>query len=486
MAGIGFRLRALGAQDGLLAPMASIGHSAVIAVGPWLFTVAALALISVLSTEHVSPSALDGFRLIVIYAFAISLVSSAPIVLVAARLVGDALYSRDVAQVRPLFVAASMLSAGASFAIALLCNLVIYDVPTDTAIQAAGCCAIGGLIWVALAFCSAVRDYKGITQGFLLGLGAGVIATVVAARLGSGWTVMISAFNAGLLIVLAALASRVLATFPQRVTSLSATMLAFVSGLTRHLPLVLAGLLGSIALWIDKWVMWTGPAGVRHELGLVHAPFYDSAIFAAHLTIMPALALFISQMETSFYACYRSYYSAIRDHCTLGQIETKAERLKRTTLASLGHISLVQAAICLAVVLGAPTIIHASGLFYQQVGVLRLGAVGALFQFVFFATTSLLLFFDRRARFLALQAVFLVLQWTFAMVSIEMGTAYYGLGYLAACAISAALAFAALERTMEDITFLTFRQTPRRFRLSFRALHPRRFLPAMSAITKLE
>jgi hypothetical protein len=72
------------------------------------------------------------------------------------------------------------------------------------------------------------------------------------------------------------------------------------------------------------------------------------------------------------------------------------------------------------------------------------------------------------------------------MVSIEMGTAYYGLGYLAACAISAALAFAALERTMEDITFLTFRQPPRRFRLSFRALHPRRFLPAMSAVTKLE
>src|SRR5262245_8648333 len=459
MAGIGFRLRALGAQEGLLAPMASIGHAAVIAAGPWLFTVAALEVIGILSADHVSPSVIDGFRLVVIYAFAISLVSSAPIVLVAARLVGDALYSREVAKVRPLFVAASVLSAATSFAIALLCHLVVYSVPSATAIQAAGCCAIGGLIWVALAFCGAVRDYKGITQGFLRGLGVAVIATVLAARWGSRWASMIWAFNAGLLIVLAGLASRVLATFPQHVASLAAAVLAFGSDLARHLPLALAGLLGSIAIWIDKWVMWPGPAGVRHELGLLHAPLYDSAIFAAHLTIIPALALFVSQMETSFYTCYRSYYSAIRDHCTLGQIEAQAERLKRTTLASLGHIALVQAAICLAVVLGAPTIVHASGLFYQQVGVLRLGALGALFQFVFFASTSLLLFFDRHACFLALQVTFLVLQGTFAMVSIEIGAAYYGLGYLGACAISATLAFAALERTMEDLTVITFCRT---------------------------
>ena len=85
MAGIGFRLRALSTQDNLLAPMASIGHAAVIATGPWLFTVAALALISILTAEHASLSVIDGFRLVVIYAFAVSLICSAPIILVAGR-----------------------------------------------------------------------------------------------------------------------------------------------------------------------------------------------------------------------------------------------------------------------------------------------------------------------------------------------------------------------------------------------------------------
>ena len=81
--------------------------------------------------------------------------------------------------------------------------------------------------------------------------------------------------------------------------------------------MALAGLLGAIALWIDKWVMWRGAAGVDHELGLMHAPIYDSAIFSAHLTIIPALALFVVYFETTFYANYRSYYAAIREHATL-------------------------------------------------------------------------------------------------------------------------------------------------------------------------
>src|SRR5262252_2103843 len=352
MAGIGFRLRALGEHDNLLAPLASIGHAAVIAAGPWLFMVTALEVIGILAADRVSLSVIDGFRLVVIYAFAISLISSAPIVLVAARLVGDALYARDAGRVRPLFLAASVLSAGASIAIALLCHFVAYSIP------AASCCAIGALIWVALAFCGTVRDYKSITRGFLCGLGFAVIATVLAARADSGWIGMIWAFNAGLLIVLAVLASRVLVTFPQPVASVSTAILAFGAGMARHPALALAGLLGATAIWIDKWVMWIGPEGIRHELGLVHAPLYDSAIFAAYLTIIPALAQFVTHVETAFYARYRSYYSAIRDHGTLGQIEARAKSLKQATLASLGQITLIQTAICVVIVLGAPTIVQ--------------------------------------------------------------------------------------------------------------------------------
>ena len=49
MAGIGFELRKLLQRDTLAAPVAALGHAAVIAAGPWIFTILALVLISTLS-----------------------------------------------------------------------------------------------------------------------------------------------------------------------------------------------------------------------------------------------------------------------------------------------------------------------------------------------------------------------------------------------------------------------------------------------------
>src|SRR5258708_24497278 len=95
MAGIGFRLRALGEQDNLLAPLASIGHAAVIAAGPWLFTVTALEVIGSFASVHVFKSLIVVFCLVVIYSFALYLISSASILLVAELLVRDSPSARD-------------------------------------------------------------------------------------------------------------------------------------------------------------------------------------------------------------------------------------------------------------------------------------------------------------------------------------------------------------------------------------------------------
>jgi uncharacterized membrane protein len=456
MAGIGFRLRALSEQDNLLAPVASIGHSTMIAAGPWLFTVTALGLISALADGFTPAPVVDGFRIVVIYSFAVSLVVTSPIVLVATRMAGDAIFTREFGRIQPLFFAGLLGAAAATSVVSLALYGALFSLPPTTVIAASSCTTLVGMIWVALAFCGAVHDYKGITLAFLVGLGIAVGTTLAAVKLASGWDGMIWAFNAGLIVVLAGLTSRVLATFPDPTADIADAMDDLLAGMLRHRALAVSGLVGALAIWIDKWVMWHAPERIVHELGLVHMPLYDSAMFTAYLTVIPAMALFVTHVETTFLDCYRRYYSAIRNHATLLQIEGLGEELKRVVLTSLGRITGIQAALCLAVVMGAPAIVQATGLWFQQVGILRLGAVGALFQFLFFAATALLLFFDRPGRFLALQTTFLVLQSGLAYLTLELGQPYYGYGHLAACVICAALALAVLERTMEDLTYITF------------------------------
>jgi uncharacterized membrane protein len=64
----------------------------------------------------------------------------------------------------------------------------------------------------------------------------------------------------------------------------------------------------------------------------------------------------------------------------------------------------------------------------------------------------MLLFFDRRRLYLGLQTLFHVLNGGFTLLTVYLGEAYFGIGYLAACLI----ADLAADRTFERLNFLTF------------------------------
>lgn len=456
MAGIGFRLRRLSEQGTLLAPIASMGHAAVISTGPWLFTVVALASINLIASPHVPAELLEGFRLLIVYAFMISLIATAPIVIVATRLIGDAMFLRSFARMRPLFVATLLLAGGAAALASVMSYVVAFSLPKHLVVSGTSCCALVGLLWVGLAFCGTVRDYRGITIGFLAGLGVSVMGAVCAARSNASLEGMIWAFDVGLIIVFCSLTVRVLATFPQPALDIQEPVRALCRGIANFWRLALGGFIAAVAIWIDKWVVWLGPSGITDETGLIHAPLYDSAMFTAYLVIIPALSLFMTHVETAFFEKYRRYYEAIRTHATLSEIERNARSLEQVTVHGLTQIILIQAAICFIVVLGAPSIVEVTGLNYQQVGILRLGALGALFQFVFLAATSLLLFFERHVHFLYLQALFLILQGVLTAVTVWVGNKYYGLANLVACVFCGLLAMGLLVHTLRNLTYITF------------------------------
>src|SRR6202040_1918521 len=141
---------------------------------------------------------------------------------------------------------------------------------------------------------------------------------------------------------------------------------------------------------------------------------------------------------------YRLFYSSILEHATLAQISRYAKRLREETIESLSAITIPQLVVCALVALSAPTLIDVLDMQFRQVGTLRLGLIGAAFQFLFITCSSLTLYFDRRMVFLALQAVFLVLNATLTWALLALGQTYLGLGFLAASAMSALIAYLAL------------------------------------------
>jgi uncharacterized membrane protein len=179
-------------------------------------------------------------------------------------------------------------------------------------------------------------------------------------------------------------------------------------------------------------------------------------MFIAYLSIVPSLILFVGILETSFTRGLRRYFLSIGAHATLGTITRNASQVATLTFHALLRTSRAQFIICLIVVMAAPNIIDIAGLRYEDTGLLRVGAIGAGFHFLFLACLALLLFFDRREEFCQLGACHFSLNSTFTAATLLAGPEYYGLGYLAAAVVSSLIAFAAVDRSVRELTYFTF------------------------------
>src|SRR5215475_5914677 len=381
MAGIGFALDRLYRSGSIADRMASFAHASIIAAGPCLLAVLCIWLISATISELEGKTTIAAFRALIIYSFALSFVITAPIALVAARFISDKLHDHDVAAVSGIMLAAFGYSAVITVAAATLLFGVVLDLEGAASVAAVANCALIALVWVACLFCSVTRDYTAVTVFF----GVGMLLAVVFVTLGYNarpeLATMLWGFNIGLAATLFGLLGRIIATFPFAITSIKRPARALAGAALGYWPIALGGLFGAIGAWVDKWVVWLSPYGVQIQNGLLHAPLYDSAMFISYLVVIPADAAFILHLEVRFFRNYRQFYSSILEHATLAQIRAHGRRLRDETLASLTGITVPQLVICALVAASAPAIIDVLDMQFRQAGTLRLGVIGAAFQF---------------------------------------------------------------------------------------------------------
>ena len=456
MAGIGFALERLYRSPALGDRVASFAHASIVAAGPCLLTVLCIWLIGATISEQEGKTTIAAFRALIIYSFALSFVVTAPIALVSARLISDKLHDLEL-----LDIPAIMLTAfGCSALLVVVSAAILFGVPLDldpaVAVAAVVNCSLIGLIWVACLFSSLTRDYTVVTAFFALGMTLAVVGVKSGYELRPALEIMLWCFNIGLAITLFGLLARIISTFPFAVNDMVAPTLQFARSVAAYWPIALGGLCGAIGVWVDKWIVWLSPYGVQIQYGLLHAPLYDSAMFLSYLVVVPAYAAFIIHLEVRFFRNYRLFYSSILKHATLAQIQAHGRRLRDETIASLSSIALPQLVVCALVAVSAPALVDLLDMQFRQVGTLRLGVIGAVFQFLFITCSSLTLYFDRRALFLILQLIFLTLNGGLTFLLLALGANYLGLGFLAASAISALSAYLALARTLHRLDYLTF------------------------------
>lgn len=456
MAGIGFELQKLSVREDISGRVTSMAQGSLIAAGPWLITIVCLGLVSLSTSASIDVATLASFRVVIIYAFAVSLTTTAPVVMVATRLLSDALYAGRPEAAMPILVSALAGAGAVSGTVVAVLYGYVFAMPLEIGLAGFIACLLVSFLWVAVAFSGAIYDHVAVSAAFAAGMIVALVGTILAAlQLGTA-TSMVWTFNVGIATTLFALLARVILTFPFRLTQLGAAFRSLIDGLAHYRLLAAGALFGTLAIWIDKWMLAGSSYGRATAEGLRHAPIYDSAMFVAYLAVIPSLALFVIHLETEFSTRYNAYFRDIQSHATLERIERDGRAMGRQTTAIIRSLVLMQFGVCALVAAFAPWIVEVLGLQFQQVGVLRFGVFGTVFHFLLIACSSVVLFVDRRFAYMALHLFFFLAMAGATAATLYLGQQYLGYGYFAACVASGAVAYITMEAVLRRLDFYTF------------------------------
>jgi len=451
MAGIGFVLRRLTRQDDLLGVAVGYVYAALVSSGPFLVTVIAMAAVGMLGEVAGERQAVETFRLVTIYNFALSLVFCGPFLLVVTRYLADRIYEQKVEE------APGMLIGALALALGLQAPLVIwlYFFQTDMTLaerlaSAVHYFLISG-IWLVSIFLSALKDYRAIGYSFAAGMAFGfVVAWLLLADYGAAG--LIGGFAVGLSVIFFSLTLRVMVEYPYGIRR----PFGFLQYFPRFWQLALYGLAYNLTIWCDKLILWLAPDAERAAIGLISNPAYDSAMFLANMTTVPVLAIFIVNIETEFFERYQTFYRAIESHATWRDIRANQMAIIEALSTAGRNILLLQSVISVLAILGSPVLFAALGIDVRQIGIFRLGTMGSLFQILFVFLTIVLAYFDLRLRLVQVTMLYLLLNGGLSWLSLSWGFAWYGYGFFLASLIAFLVTLGVVIFEVARLPYLTF------------------------------
>ncbi len=434
MAGIGFELKRLFHKKGVLNTTKAYGYATVICAGPMLLGVILLLGIMTLCTIFNTATA-DRELLIcmITYTLLASVTVTSFFSMVVTRYVADMLFEEENQAVLPCFWGSTvimmavgsilygifLLFSGASLVQGLLCFVLFGELI---------------IVWNAMSFLSAIKDYKGIFMSFLTSVAVSILLGALLLWLKFPVVeALLFAVSVGYGIMLVWDVILLHRYFPH--TSLGA--FTFLKWIDAFLPLALSGLFMNIGMFSHLVIMWFSDIKV-HVHGLFYgAPWHDVPALLAFMTALMTTVNFVVSVEVNFYPKYRNHYSLYNDKGTIKDILQSEKEMLDTLKTEIFYTALKQllfTATCIALggylldllPLGFNEIMR--GYFRTLCVAYGLYAIGNMLMLI-------LLYFTDYKGACVTTAIFAISTILLTLVSLLFSNVYYGFGFLIAAMI---------------------------------------------------
>ena len=434
MAGIGFELKKLFLKKGVLNSAKAYGYATVICAGPMLLGVVLLLGIMVLcSFAKVDVYSRELLICMITYTLLFSVSVSSFFSMVVTRYVADMLFEENNGAVLPSFWGSTviimavgsviygifLIFSGATFMQGFLCFVLFGEL---------------GIVWNAMSYLTAIKDYKGVFLSFLSAVAVAFIvgAIMIAFELPVIESLLL-AVTVGYGVMLIWDVILLHRYFPS--TKLGA--FTFMKWIDAFLPLALSGLFMNIGMFSHLVIMWFSDIGVRVHGLFYGAPWHDVPALLAFMTALMTTVNFVVSVEVNFYPKYRNHYSLYNDKGTINDIKQSEKEMLTTLKTEIFYTSLKQllfTAACIALggylldllPLGFNEIMR--GYFRTLCVAYGLYAIGNMMMLI------LLYFTDYRGAMLT-TGVFAATTVIFTVISLFFPYVFYGFGFLLAAMI---------------------------------------------------
>lgn len=444
MAGIGFELKKLFQKKGVLSTARAYGYTAVICAGPMLLGMLLLfGITSICNGFGVDLHTRELLTCQISYTLLASVTISSFFSMVVTRYTADMLYEENNHAILPCFWGSAVIM--------LVVGSILYGgflyFSGATLLQAILCFTLFNeliIVWNAMSFLSAIKDYKGIFHSFLVSVATSLLLGVfLLYNHYPAIESMLFAVSVGYGVMLIWDVILLHRYFPH--TALGAfTFLRWVDGL---LPLCLSGLFMNIGMFSHLVVMWFSDIGVQVRGLFYGAPWYDVPVLLAYMTSLMTTVSFVVSVEVNFYPKYRNHYSLYNDKGTIHDILQSEKEMLDTLKTEVFYTSLKQllfTAACIALggylldmlPLGFNEIMR--GYFRTLCAAYGLYAIGNMLML-------LLLYFTDYSGACMATGIFAGCSTLFSVISLWFSNIYYGFGFLIAAMVFTLVALLRLD-----------------------------------------
>jgi len=454
MAGIGFELRKTLQKGTFITDLSAYLYAAMLSSGPWLISIICLAVLGVYRGSGLGNMDHVLFRSTVIYAYAFSLILVGIVQLVSTRYLADRYYEDKASTTLSAFLTCTLLLLSTGSVLSIACY-TFFHISLLHKLCAVLLFLVVSMIWLSMIFLSAIKDYNTIVYAFF---GGCLLSIIAAVELGKYMQVegYLIGYLLGQSLILFWIMARLLIEFPTS-KLWDWNMIGYFK---KFWDLALIGFFYNFGIWIDKFIFWMAPDGRTIVPFFRTHDLYEGPIFFSYLTIIPTLALFLLKIETTFYEHYRSYYSKVTGKMGLNSILEEKKLMVMALKENLREVLIFQGTITLLCIVFTPGLIKMAKLIPLQIPLFRICLVGSFLNVLLSINIIILFYFDLRKQVLAIVSCFLILNGSLSFFTLKLGFKFYGYGYCYATMLSLMLAYYLLNKSINDLEYLTFAKQP--------------------------